>query len=242
MMKITADPTAVEKNYETEHERAQVVHGNKRLVYEDGLFDSKKYFAPRFTALNMAIYEEDEEAVNALLKNGADPNKPSEDGRNALQVAAWIGFPRESLFDELLAKIHDVNADTSYVYTGQRWGAPALIEAAGCDNLYIVVSLMKHPNIDVNVLDSNNETALHVAVDRNHLTIVTQLLSDKRVDDSLRNNNGRTALEHAKLFGHDCFDILWKHSSPKVREEFSKFTRERQSIPKWYASLMNHEE
>lgn len=230
MIKITADPTAAKKNYGTEYERALAVHKNNRIVYEDGLLDSDKYYAPRFTALNMAIYEQDEEAVEALLENETDPNEVSEDGRNALQVAAWIGFPRESLFNEILAKIHDVNADTSYVPTGQRWGAPALIEAAGCDNLYIVVSLMKHPNIDVNVLDSNNETALHVAVDRNHLTIVAQLLSDKRVDDSIRNNNGRTALEHANLFVHDCFDILWKHSSPKVREEFSEYYKERQSI------------
>jgi ankyrin repeat protein len=220
-----ATSLAEQQNYDTECQRVLAVYGDICLVYES---DPDEYFAPRIPTLCAAIYEDDLKAVKVLLENGADPNEPGEDGRNALNMAAFVGLKSEYLFNKILAKIKDVNTYTLPCH--HSWtSSPPLIEAVACENLHIVVWLMKHPDIDVNVLDSNNETALHMAVDRDHPAIVAQLLSDKRVDDSFRNNNGKTALEKAHSYCKlDCFNILWKNKSLEAQKKFSEYYKEKQ--------------
>ena len=75
---------------------------------------------------------------------------------------------------------------------------------------------MNHPGIDLNVQDSDNNTALHRAVYNNRPAIVAQLVSDDRVDTSLKDNDNWTPLKYAIAKGRDeCVKILREHGAPE---------------------------
>ena len=158
--------------------------------------------------LNAALEAKDEDAAEALLDGGDDPNEVDERGMNALYVAAWKGC-RLPLFHRILGMIHNVNAVTNNL------GWTALMYAAANDHLDMVVSLMNHPGIDVNVQDCDNYTALHWAVSNNHPAILAQLVSDDRVDTSLKDKYNDTPLKQAINWGYDeCEKILREHGAP----------------------------
>ena len=141
--------------------------------------------------LVQALLEEDEDAAEALLDDGEDPNEVDEEGVNALQVAAWKGC-RLPLFNRILSMIDDVNVDVG------KQGATGLIIAAGNGHLDIVKALMNHPRINVNAADSiNGYTALHWAVEKERITIVAQLLSDRRVNINPKGKKNITPLRIA---------------------------------------------
>ena len=127
--------------------------------------------------LNAALDAEDEDAAEALLDGGADPNEVDEKGRNALHRAAWKGC-RLPLFHRILEKIENVNA-------GKKHGMTALMFAAYIGRLDMVTALMQHPKIDLNVQTREKETALHFAVSKNRPAIVEKLLSDDKIEPSL---------------------------------------------------------
>ena len=84
------------------------------------------------------------------------------------------------------------------VNKGDSWNnSTALMHTALSNHLDMVVSLMNHPGIDVNVQDSDNNTALHKAIKKRCYAIVAQLLSDDRVDTSLKNKDNYTPLKFA---------------------------------------------
>ena len=148
-----------------------------------------------------ALEAEDEDAAEALLDGGADPNEVDGDGYNALHRAAEKGC-RPPLLQRVLARIHDVNA-------GNKYGWTALMYAARYNHLDVVTSLLNHPGIDVNVQDSYNDTALHEAIYKNHPAIVSQLLSDDNINVNLKNCNNNTPLKRAiEWKKHKCVKIL----------------------------------
>ena len=159
--------------------------------------------------LNAALEAKDEDAAEALLDGGDDPNEVDGDGQNALHVAAEEGC-RLPLFHRILGMIHNVNAVTN-------GGRTALMWAAICNHLDMVVSLMNHPGIDLNVQDrSYNFTALHLAVSNNSPAIVAQLVSDDRVDTSVKDKYYDTPLKWAIDLGHhECVKILREHGAPE---------------------------
>ena len=171
-----------------------------------------------YRTLNAALKAKDEDAAEALLDGGHDPNLVDWCfERNALHMAAWKGC-RLPLFHRILGMIHNVNAcDDDY-------GNTALINAAYNNHLDIVVSLMNHPGIDLNVRNRINFTALHYAVQNNHPAILAQLVSDDRVDTSLKakyfdinyTNKRGTPLSIAIDHGYDeCVKILREHGAPE---------------------------
>jgi hypothetical protein len=160
--------------------------------------------------LNAALEAKDEDAAEALLDGGDDPNEVDGDGRNALHWAAWKGC-RLPLFHRILGMIHNVNAVTTDYFK-----RTALMYAAWNNHLDMVVSLMNHPGIDVNVQGRHNRTALLWAVRRNRPAIVAQLVSDDRVDTSLKDKFDNTPLKFAILHGrHECEKILREHGAPE---------------------------
>ena len=158
--------------------------------------------------LNAALEAKDEDAAEALLDGGDDPNEVDGRGRNALHVAAWKGC-RLPLFHRILGMIHNVNA-------GDNDGSTALMWAAEFNHLDMVVSLMNHPGIDVNVQTRYTSTALHKAVINNRPAIVAQLVSDDRVDTSLKGIHNYTPLQLAILCERpECAKILREHGAPE---------------------------
>jgi len=164
------------------------------LRYDHTVDDDGTLLTPLFAAIG----ENDQDAVEEFLRNGADPNEVDEDGYNALHWGAFQGC-RLTTFNLILEKIDDVNAVTPESLE------TALMLAALKNHLDIVVSLMNHPDIQLNVQNRSllnfeilDETALHIAVVFIHPAIVRQLLSDDRIDTSLRSKYGRTPLMQAR--------------------------------------------
>jgi hypothetical protein len=183
---------------ETDYERARATYRNE--------------FGP---PLLVALEAKDEDSVMVMLDGGDDPNEVDGIGRNGLHVAAENGC-RLPLFNRILAMIHHVNAVHEDSSCG---GETALMYAAFANHLDLVISLMNHPDIDLNVQGRFNRTALHPAVLQNHPAIVAQLLSDERIDCTLKGGfqgHGRTALKVALKKGHDeCVKALREHGAPE---------------------------
>jgi len=179
---------------ETDYERALTTYRN----------------ANGFPPLVAALRAKDEDAAEALLDGGDDPNEADGDGRNALHMAAREGC-RLPLFHRILGMIHNVNAVTT------DWrGFTALMYAARFNHLDMLVSLLNHPEIDVNVQNRFKNTALHFAVYNNRPAILAQLVSDDRVDTSLKTKANYTPLRLAIDFGHhECVKILREHGAPE---------------------------
>ena len=188
-------------------------------TYHDG------YLKPPLSA---ALEAKDEDAVEALLDGGADPNEVDRHGWNALHWAARKDC-RLPLFHRILERIKNVNA-------GNNGGTTALMLAAFSNHLDIVVSLMNHPEIDLNVQNRKKETALHYAVAQGHITIVEKLLSDDKIEPSLilKAENKWTPLELAEVNGWRRIVSLFakrkakrgvKHRGPKVQKRCPNGTR-----------------
>jgi len=160
--------------------------------------------APLFAALQA----KDEDAAEALLDGGADPNEVDGDGYNALHRAAEKGC-RPPLLQRVLARIHDVNTVTNAGWT-------VLMIAAYWNQLDVVISLLNHPGIDVNVQDCDNWTALHMAAFKNHPAIVSQLLSDDNINANLKDRYNRTPLKLAIRENRPkCVKILQDYGAKK---------------------------
>ena len=179
-------------------------------------------------------------------------------GMNALHVAAACLWTTDLfLKKKMIEKIEDVNAvsentlipyntyDTRYKRIRNKMGSGnTALMLAVCGkgvplvpNLRIVKLLMKHPNIDPNVQNTYNQTALHLAVAtmaEGTPDVVKELLANNKIDISLKDNDGRTPLELAKYV---CdwktterwhYHIMYKvlkllRSHGGVRDRLSKF-------------------
>ena len=78
----------------------------------------------------------------------------------------------------------------------------ALLRAASAGNDDTVRSLLASPNVDVNGVDDQGNTALMQAARFGHDEVVRELLIAK-ADVKIRNNEGKTALTLAAEAGHD---------------------------------------
>ena len=191
---------------ETEENKALRLKYVGQTNYEKAL---NRYWVYKVCRLSVVISAKDEESANALLDGGDDPNEVNWQGINALHAAAWRGC-RLPLFQRILGMIKNPNK-------GDKDGHTALMSAVMRNHLDIVVSLMNHPEIDLNVQDQFKETALHNAVRHNNLAILQHLLSDDRIDTSLKDSSGRTPLQKAIVQERDeCERILREHGA---REE-----------------------
>ena len=78
----------------------------------------------------------------------------------------------------------------------------ALLRAASAGNVETVRTLLASPNVDVNGIDDQGNTAMIQAARFGHDEVVTQLLIAK-ADPKIKNNEGKTALMVAAEGGHD---------------------------------------
>jgi len=159
-----------------------------------------------------SLEAKDEDAAEALLDGGADPNEVDGDGYNALHRAAEKGC-RPPLLQRVLARIHDVNACDNN-------GRTALMHAARENHLDVVISLLNHPGIDVNVQNRWDATALHCAAYYNHPAIVSQLLSDDNINANLKDRYNNTPLKDAIYMKHpECVKILQDYGAQEPSDD-----------------------
>ena len=78
----------------------------------------------------------------------------------------------------------------------------ALLQAARVGNADTVRSLLSSPNVDINGVDEQGNTALIEAARFGHDDVVTALLVAK-ADTRIKNNAGKSALMLAAENGHD---------------------------------------
>lgn len=88
----------------------------------------------------------------------------------------------------------------------------ALLRAARLGNADTVKSLLASPNVDVNGVDADGNTALIEAARFGHDDVITALLV-ARADVNAKNKDGKTALMLASEGGHDeCVRLLTQAS------------------------------
>src|ERR1043166_7202158 len=91
----------------------------------------------------------------------------------------------------------------------------ALLRAARLGNADSVKALLASPNVDVNGVDADGNTALIEAARFGHDDVVQALLIAK-ADVNVKNKQGKTALMLASEGGHDdCVRLLTQASSAK---------------------------
>lgn len=153
--------------------------------------DSKKR-----TALIIATYNQDVEAVKLLIDAGADVNIQDD-----LLNTPFLYAGAEGYLDILQLTIQ-AGADPTIV---NRYGGSALIPAAEHGHIDVIKELLNNTTIDVNHVNRLGWTALMEAIILNNGSpiqqTVVQLLIDYGADVNIPDNNNVTPLQHAKKQG-----------------------------------------
>jgi ankyrin repeat protein len=131
--------------------------------------------------IKAAMYEHDE-CVQLLIDNGADVNIQNEDGYTALMWTAREGY--EKCMRLLIDKGADVNKQNNN-------GDTALMQVAIGENATCVRYLIRAPNIQINQLNKQNQSAITLSVlyyesedgfeDESGLIFVRQLLNHSHI-------------------------------------------------------------
>lgn len=174
---------AIEHGHE---DLAMMLMDEQQIDPELGLDVNARNSAGR-TPLMLCISEGLGQLVSRLVELGCDPNLESNTGETALTMAS----ADSSLLDDL-ANIDGINTETR---TGDFSRTP-LQHAVLADSDSSVVKLVEM-KADVNVRDSDGNTALHLAVLNSSSNIGTFLVQ-QGADLSIQNHNGDTALHLAE--------------------------------------------
>ena len=167
-----------------------------------------------------ARYNPDPEVIRVLLSSSASQLDRSAlyNGVTAFRVALLHNNAAVvEVFFEDDALLSTVNAKEK--------GVTHLVAAVRRGNATVVEALLRVSRLDINALDSNNETALHEAASKGHVEVVKALLGAHLTDVDAANSDGNTALHTAALEGHaDVAKALLE--SPRVNVNVVNSDRE----------------
>ena len=172
-----------------------------------GLLATKRYSSdsnysqkvPRqMTGLHLAAYFGVKEAMNALLKKGADADSKGDDGRTPMLYAARGGH--EAVV-KLLLETGKVDANSKDKYYG---GRMPLLWAADSGQEAVVKLLLKTGKVDADSKDKYSETPLWLAAQNGHEAVVKLLLETGKVNADLKDQGGWTPLSRAAQKGHEA--------------------------------------
>jgi ankyrin repeat protein len=139
-----------------------------------------------------AVQRRDTQAVQSLLRDGADVNAPQSDGATALH---WAAYLEDTETTALLLRAG------ARVDTPNNYGVTALALAAGNGNAAIIDRLLK-AGADPNRAVRAGETPLMLAARTDHVDAVKVLLSGGATVDAKETWNGQTALMWAAAAGN----------------------------------------
>lgn len=137
------------------------------------------------TALHFAACSSDLGVLQLLLDSGADMNAQNYRGETPLMEAIDRG--QEETASWLIRAGCDVTLGNRYRQTALHYAANKNSAAV------VVVLLVSSGECDVNAVDLNGDSALHIACGKGHVDAARILLSNGTVDPSLLNVNGKTA-------------------------------------------------
>ncbi|GFV15640.1 ankyrin-3, partial [Trichonephila clavipes] len=207
------------------------------------------------SALHYAAQEGYKEIVDNLLKKGANIRKSDELGKTALHYAARyndgtevVSYLLENAKDCINNK--DKNGHTAVYYAAQQgnWDIVdriltekvASVEGLDAEKLLfhytykgsldIIKNIVKKEKINVTAIkDNHDNTLLHIAAQKGHLTVVEFLL-EKGADVGVTNNSGKRPISYAAEGNH--WNIV--ESLLRKKAEFNHL-----SVPQKF-SLLNH--
>lgn len=183
------------------------------------------------TPLYRAVLARNVDAVQLLIRKGADVNAANNDNHQTILMCAAAYHYTEALSQLLMTRRIRVNAQdelgNTALHIAVQRGFPDIVEkllehkdidvniknemgwtalstAAFYDHKEIVKLLLKRGDIDVNAVDRNQQTALFQAASVNGEAAAALLLSDKRIDTSVRNRpENFTARQMAEHLGYE---------------------------------------
>ena len=166
------------------------------------------------TPLMYACKRGHHELASLLLRLHADPNIESTQGRTAI-VEAIVGNHVECVKVLLGAKNIDINKSFA-----KRDGFTILMIAAQYEKADIVDCLLQQDNINVNLKDSKDWSALCLASTKTCLATVNSLLNRKELEIDSVNENGASALIIAAEYGREQIvkTLLERHANPALKD------------------------
>jgi E3 ubiquitin-protein ligase mind-bomb len=167
------------------------------------------------SALHWAIQCKSKTAVKELLKHkDVDVNVKDKDNFTPLHSATlWSNIPID-LFRTILEKSTNVNAQAQNGHT-------ALRLALRKENETAVKELLKHKDVDVNLKNNKNQTALHFAAEWKDMPIdLFRIVLEKSADFNAQDEDGRTALHVAiHCESKTAVKELLKHMDVDVKDK-----------------------
>ncbi|KAK4209227.1 ankyrin repeat-containing domain protein [Rhypophila decipiens] len=127
------------------------------------------------TALRHAVIKGQAESCELLLEGGANPNSPFINTPLIVQLVQYIGSERQEKRVQILKLLLDKGVNVNAKGEDSQATIVSLLNWDDIGPFYEVV--LNHPGVDVNVLNTENETPLHSATLNKHLAAVELLLA-----------------------------------------------------------------
>jgi ankyrin repeat protein len=178
---LNSQPQISQPKYSSLHQAA--VFGAEQIQQ---LFDAGERLdgldADGHTPLWVAVRFDKPDAVDHLLKLGAEPDAGGRGADTPLLVATFMGLARTLVVEQLIAAGADVNA------VSQQYAETPLHCAVTSSNMEVTKLLLK-AGADVNAQSSFGDTPLQSAVVKGNTAILDLLLASG-ADPELRNTSG----------------------------------------------------
>ena len=155
--------------------------------------------------LQYAIFKNNTNIINILLKHGADINRKDSLGDNALMYAAR--FSSTEVIDTIL------NYSSNSYRVVDIYGNTPLHNASSLGNTNTLIALMNRTPISINIQNINGDTPLHLAVKNNNSNTYRFLLL-KGADYTIRNYDGKTASD--LLYGDSIENIMGNFGNTNI--------------------------
>ncbi|CAB0036984.1 unnamed protein product [Trichogramma brassicae] len=169
------------------------------------------------TPLHTAIANENDIAVELLLRNGADPNLSNLKGFTPLHLVC-LGNKDKARLVEMIFELSDKKYHPVQVDTKDNWDETPLHKALHRDYKEVAESLLRR-GADLNLADRKGDKALHIICRRGHAKLLESLFeinarAARPVQVDVRNDSSRTPMQIAvsSLVPH-VLDVLMKHVS-----------------------------
>jgi ankyrin repeat protein len=175
-------------------------------------FVSERDFSSKHlqSALPLAVRNDWNEVVDALLEMKASPSSIDEEGRSAISYCADLGYA--SYAKDLIAR-------GAFVDQLDKIGRTPLLIAAEKGHHEVVELLLDTGHVNIEAKGSDHKTPLATAVEKGYVETATLLL-EKGADPNAKDGNGVTPLLWAARLGYEAVVrlLLEKGADPNAKD------------------------